>query len=165
MEKEKIQFNTENDLNVAIVKEGRELLVNEDCCTCLNILLKNDGQILTSFMGSHNPYIVKQLEKAQKAYFKALKKALKNDFKHDDCGCDEHCHCHDEGHECHCGDNCTCDDENKCSDDCNCNQVKCNNPNCTCTPEKHCGCLEGKPCKCGEPKQPVKSRKKPTTKK
>ena len=77
MSEKKIQFDTKNDINVAVIKDGKDLLINEDCCTCINILLKNDGQILTSFMGSHNPYIVSQLEKAQKAYFKALKKALK----------------------------------------------------------------------------------------
>ena len=71
------KFNTENDLRLAVTGENEEYLVDEKCCTCINVILKNDGQIMTSFLGAHNPEIVKVLEKAQKAYFKELKKTLK----------------------------------------------------------------------------------------
>ena len=62
-EENEIKFDAENDLNVAIIKNNKDLLLNENCCTCINIMLSNDGRILTSFLGCHNPYIVNQLEK------------------------------------------------------------------------------------------------------
>lgn len=120
-------FDTENDLNVAIIKNNKDLLLNENCCTCINIMLSNDGRILTSFLGCHNPYIVEQLEKAQKLYFKSLKKALKNHYFNNDSECDCGCGCEDE---CHCDDNCDCGcadgKDCTCGDDCNCNENKCN---------------------------------------
>lgn len=150
MSEKEIKFNTENDLNVAIIKDGKDLLINEDCCTCVNIMLRNDGQILTSFLGSHNPYIVAQLEKAQKFYFKSLKKALKQQTLdveygcgcgHEDCGCEDH--------DCHCGDDC------QCGDDCHCHEHE---ENCGSGDHKHkksakkekhsCGC--GENCTCGD---------------
>ena len=122
------KFNTENDLRLVVTGEKEEYLVDEKCCTCINIILKNDGQIMTSFLGAHNPEIVKTLEKAQKAYFKELKKTLKRKYAEndvcecspqctcgDDCHCtpDNHCgcggHCHEEKHECNCG----CDEHSK----------------------------------------------------
>lgn len=121
-------FDTENDLNIAIIKNGKDLLLNEDCCTCVNIMLNNDGRILTSFLGCHNPYIVEQLEKAQKMYFKGLKKALK-----------QHYFCTDENCACGCGD-----DQCACGDDCDCNNSKCN-----CSPDCTCGCQDGQECTCG----------------
>lgn len=121
-------FDTENDLNVAIIKNNKDLLLNENCCTCINIMLSNDGRILTSFLGCHNPYIVEQLEKAQKLYFKSLKKALKKHYFSSDDECD--CGCAD-------GKDCTC------GDDCGCNDSKCN-----CSPDCTCGCQEGKECTC-----------------
>ena len=126
-----IKFDAENDLNIAIIKNNKDLLLNENCCTCINIMLSNDGRILTSFLGCHNPYIVDQLEKAQKVYFKGLKKALKSHYYSDEgdhysggceCGCeDESCGC---GPECTCGDDCNCDQNHKCSDECTCNKDK-----------------------------------------
>ncbi len=139
---DKIQFDTPNDINVAVIKNNKDLLINEDCCTCINIILKNDGQILTSFMGSHNPYIVNQLEKAQKAYFKALKKALKHDFRSDDkseCD-DEHCHCAEHGEdECHCHDDqCECKHQEK---ECHCDDDKCECKHQDANPQpKDCDC-------------------------
>lgn len=125
-----IKFDAENDLNIAIIKNNKDLLLNENCCTCINIMLSNDGRILTSFLGCHNPYIVDQLEKAQKVYFKGLKKALKSHYYSDEgdhysgdchCGCDDECKCSDS---CDCGDDCNCDENHKCSDDCTCNKDK-----------------------------------------
>lgn len=130
---DEINFNTDNDINIKITKKDGGVVFNEDCCTCINILLTNDGKIATSFMGCHNPYIVMQLEKAQKLYFKELKKALKRDFKEygvfpdeDECDChhDEECDCHHEHCDCGCDDECDCDE--------------------TCD----CGCQEGKECTC-----------------
>ncbi len=134
-----IKFDTENDLNVAIIKDGKDLLINEDCCTCINVMLKNDGQILTSFLGSHNPYIIAQLEQAQKYYFKGLKKALKAQTLPEEyagecghhCHCEEDCHCDDECHcddQCECGDgqhkDCGCEGKHKSKDDCKCKESK-----------------------------------------
>lgn len=150
-----IKFETENDLNVAVIKDGKELLINEDCCTCINIMLKNDGNILTSFLGSHNPYIIDQLEKAQKYYFKSLKKALKGQLE-DECygGCCEHdhhhCDCENEhcdcGDDCHCGENhtdkknkkhnCGCNDNCTCGENCDCDETHKCSENCTCGQNK-----------------------------
>ena len=135
-----IKFETENDLNVAVIKDGKELLINEDCCTCINIMLKNDGNILTSFLGSHNPYIIDQLEKAQKYYFKSLKKALKGQLE-DECygGCCEHDHHHcDCEHEHHGHSHCDHDHEHHDHGHCHHDHEhhhdhhECNDPNCCC---------------------------------
>ena len=74
-------FDTENSIVVKISNAGAETLIDEDCCTCINIILKNDGRIATSFLGCHNKYILKELTKAQKKYFKSLKKTLKEQVK------------------------------------------------------------------------------------
>ena len=172
---EKMTFNTENDINIKITKQEGGVLFDENCCTCINIILTNDGKIATSFLGCHNPYIVMQLEKAQKLYFKELKKALKRDFKEygilpedEECDCKhEHCDCGCEEHNEHCcDDNCNCDEEKcdcdnhkcNCGDDCDCEchdeheKCGCGKEGCTCTPENHCGCLDGKECTCTEEK-------------
>lgn len=145
-------YQTENELKLTVKAQGKEVLVDEDCCTCVNIILKNDGQIMTSFLGAHNPEIVKQLERAQKAYYKEIKKTLKAKYKATEapCGCspectcgedckctpESHCgcggHCHEEKHDCGCG-----------HDDCKCNDEKHNN--CHCDDNKH----NKKDCKCG----------------
>lgn len=142
-------FETDNDLNVAIIKNNKDLLLNENCCTCVNIMLSNDGRILTSFLGCHNPYIVEQLEKAQKMYFKSLKKALKQQyFSRDecDCGCGDDCHC-DEDCDCGCNDgkDCTCGDDCGCGDKKSKKQKK---SKCNCSPDCTCGCQDGKDCTC-----------------
>ena len=152
---EDIRFETENDLKV-IVKNEKEEIYNEDCCTCINIVMKNDGQILTSFLGSHNPYIVRQLEKAQKIYFKELKKALKVHYLKGElpaCDCGDDCHCNDE-HDCGCHNaDCTCGDNCECTPEHNCgcmehNEEKCScGDDCKCTPENHCGCYDKKTAK------------------
>lgn len=113
------KFETENDLRLTIKAEEKEILVDEVCCTSVNIILKNDGQIMTSFLGAHNPEIIKNLERTLKLYFKGIKKTLKAKYNElDDCCCgDEGCHgeCHDHEHEhehkCHCGDDCHCHDK------------------------------------------------------
>ena len=117
------KFETENDLRLTIKAEEKEILVDEVCCTSVNIILKNDGQIMTSFLGAHNPEIIKNLERTLKLYFKGIKKTLKAKYNElDDCCCgDEGCHgeCHDHEHDhehehehkCHCGDDCHCHDK------------------------------------------------------
>lgn len=138
---DKIDFGVENDLNVVISTKEKGIIFDEKCCTLINIMLTNDGKIATSFLGVHNPFIVTQLEKAQKAYFRELKKTLKKDFKeYENMPIDEeekHCHCDDDN--CHCNndksddDNCKCDDNNcKCDND-NC---KCDNIDCDCDKSK-----------------------------
>ena len=74
-------FEVDNDICVKIAKIGAETLIDEDCCTCINIILKNDGRIATSFLGCHNKYIIKELQRAQNQYFKKLKKTLKQELK------------------------------------------------------------------------------------
>ena len=155
-QEQSFKFDTENDLTVTVAS-GDNVLVKEECCTCITIVLNNEGKIMTSFMGGHNPYIVSQLEKAQKAYFKALKQALKADYKNDDeCLCGDECECHGHHHEedCECGDHCECDSEHHCGD------PKCHNKDCHCTPEHHCGCYDGKPCKCGKEKKTKQNKSK-----
>ena len=173
---EKITFNTENDINIKITKNDSGVLFDEDCCTCINIILTNDGKIATSFLGCHNPYIVMQLEKAQKLYFKELKKALKRDFKeygilpeegcdcehdHCDCGCeDDHCDCGCEEGKCECGcedDHCECEEHNhecKCGKDHKKNEKHdcgCGNPECTCG--DNCECTPENHCGCLDGKE------------
>jgi len=70
-----------NDLRLSVKKYTGEYVIDEDCCTALTLILKNDGNIATSFMGAHNVLVVKTLEKSLKQYFKAIKKTLKAEQK------------------------------------------------------------------------------------
>ena len=72
----------DNDIRVVIKSKEDGILFDQDCCTVVNIILNNYNEIATSFLGIHNETIIKQLWKAQKAYFKALKKTLKEERKH-----------------------------------------------------------------------------------
>ncbi|MBE5735640.1 MAG: hypothetical protein E7361_04275 [Clostridiales bacterium] len=72
-------LGVDNDLRVVISSKEDGVLFDQICCTCINIILNDDGEIATSFMGVHNENILKQLTKAQKAYFKAIKKTLKEE--------------------------------------------------------------------------------------
>ena len=74
-------LGVENDLRVVISSKADGILFDQICCTCINIILNDDGEIATSFMGIHNENIIKELEKAQKVYFKAIKKTLKEERK------------------------------------------------------------------------------------
>ena len=71
----------DNDIRVVIKSKEDGVLFDQDCCTVINIILNNYNEIATSFLGIHNEEIIKQLWKAQKAYFKALKKTLKEERK------------------------------------------------------------------------------------
>lgn len=73
----KLIFNTPNDINVKVSKFGGEVVVNEECCTSIHILLKNTGDMATSFLGAHSPELIKVIEKSFKKYFKTLKKQLR----------------------------------------------------------------------------------------
>ena len=81
--KDEIIFKCPNDLNVKITKSNGELVFDEDCCTNVSIILKNSGEIATSFLGSHNPQLVRILEKTLKQYFKGIKKTLRKEYKND----------------------------------------------------------------------------------
>lgn len=70
-------------MNVAIKKDGGEIVLDENCCTAMVILLKNDGNMATSFYGYHNAKLIKIMTKAQKKYFKSLKKRLKTESEED----------------------------------------------------------------------------------
>ena len=72
-------IDVENDINVVIKSKKDGVLFDENGCTVINIILTNEGKIANTFLGVHNEYIIKQLEKAQKMYLKALKKTLKEE--------------------------------------------------------------------------------------
>ena len=73
-----------NDLKVNVTKLNGEILMQEDCCTMIQLVLKNTGEMATSFFGAHNPQVLKIFEKAMKSYFKAMKKTLKKEFARTD---------------------------------------------------------------------------------
>ena len=73
------KLDVENDIRVIIKSKKDGVLFDQECCTCINIILNNDGEVATSFLGVHNEYLIKQLEKVQKSYFKSLKKTLKQE--------------------------------------------------------------------------------------
>jgi len=77
-------FKTPNDIKVNVTKFDGEVIINEDCCTMLSIIMKNSGDVACSFFGAHNPEIIKVLEKSLKGYFKAIKKELKKNYATDD---------------------------------------------------------------------------------
>lgn len=81
MEENKTIFKTPNDMTVKVSKFNGEVVLEEECCTCVSIILKNSGEMATSFLGSHNPQLVKVLEKTLKQYFKSIKKELKKEYK------------------------------------------------------------------------------------
>ena len=70
-----------NDLKISAKKYTGEYILEEDCCTAITMILKNDGDLGISFMGAHNLDIVKMVEKNWKQYFKKLKKTLKQEQK------------------------------------------------------------------------------------
>lgn len=76
--KETPKLKCPNELTVTVKKDNGETVVNEDCCTSIVVLLKNSGDIATSFLGAHNQNIIKCLDRATKRYFKILKKTLKS---------------------------------------------------------------------------------------
>ena len=73
-------FKTANDLRVNVTKSNGEVVIDEDCCTMVSIILKNTGDIAASFFGAHNPQVVRILEKSLKGYFKGIKKELKKNY-------------------------------------------------------------------------------------
>lgn len=73
-----------NDLKVNVTKLNGEILMQEDCCTMIQLVLKNTGEMATSFFGAHNPQVLKVLEKAMKGYFKTMKRTLKKEFARTD---------------------------------------------------------------------------------
>lgn len=78
---EENMFKCPNDLRVSIKKDNGEMVLDESCCTSLSIIVKNSGEMATSFLGAHSPELVKILEKTLKKYFKTLKKTLKEEYK------------------------------------------------------------------------------------
>ena len=73
-------FKTANDLKVTVTKSNGEVVIDEECCTMVSIILKNTGDIAASFFGAHNPEVVRVLEKSLKGYFKGIKKELKKNY-------------------------------------------------------------------------------------
>ncbi len=73
-------FKTPNDLKVSVTKSNGEVVIDEECCTMVSIILKNSGDIAASFFGAHNPEVVRVLEKSLKGYFKGIKKELKKNY-------------------------------------------------------------------------------------
>jgi hypothetical protein len=83
-EKQEKMFKTPNDLKVVVTKSNGEVVIDEECCTMVSIILKNSGDIAASFFGAHNPEVVKVLEKSLKGYFKGIKKELKKNYLAED---------------------------------------------------------------------------------
>ena len=77
----KTLFRCGNDLKINVSKCTGETVLDEECCTIVGVILKNTGEIATSFFGAHNPEVIKVLEKTLKVYFKSIKKTLKQEFK------------------------------------------------------------------------------------
>ena len=73
-------FKTPNDLKVTVAKSNGEVVIDEECCTMVSIILKNTGDIAASFFGAHNPEVVRVLEKSLKEYFKGIKKELRKNY-------------------------------------------------------------------------------------
>lgn len=73
-------FKTPNDLKVNVTKSNGEVVVDEECCTMVSIIMKNTGDIAASFFGAHNPDVVRVLEKSLKGYFKGIKKELRKNY-------------------------------------------------------------------------------------
>ena len=79
-EKEDKIFKTPNDLKINVTKGNGEVVIDEECCTMVSIILKNTGDIAASFFGAHNPEVVRVLEKSLKGYFKGIKKELRKNY-------------------------------------------------------------------------------------
>lgn len=79
-EKDEKVFKTPNDLKVNVAKSNGEVVIDEECCTMVSIILKNTGDIAASFFGAHNPDVIRVLEKSLKGYFKSIKKELKRNY-------------------------------------------------------------------------------------
>lgn len=79
-EKDEKLFKTPNDLKVNVTKSNGEVVIDEECCTMVSIILKNSGDIAASFFGAHNPDVVRVLEKSLKGYFKGIKKELRKNY-------------------------------------------------------------------------------------
>ena len=152
------KLNVDNDIRVIIKSKNDGILFDQECCTVINLILNNDGEIATSFLGVHNEQLLKALTKVQKAYFKALKKTLKEERKatstelkaqedaKKDCDCSDNCTCEE---------NCNCDSDNKCSNTCDCDT----NATCNCD-NKEGKCTCGDACDCNTPKAKEKSKSK-----
>ena len=72
-------FKCPNDLKINVTKSNGEVVIDEECCTSVSVILKNSGEMATSFFGAYNSDVIKILEKAIKVYFKGVKKTLKNE--------------------------------------------------------------------------------------
>jgi len=79
--KDDLKLDVANDINVIIKSKKDGILFDQDCCTCINLILNNEGEIATSFLGVHNEFLLNQMIRAMKTYFKTLKKALKEERK------------------------------------------------------------------------------------
>lgn len=79
-EKEEKIFKTPNDLKVNVTKSNGEVVIDEECCTMVSIIMKNTGDMAASFFGAHNPDVVRVLEKSLKNYFKGIKKELRKSY-------------------------------------------------------------------------------------
>lgn len=74
-------FKCPNDIKISVAKHTGEVVLDEECCTSVSVILKNTGEIATSFFGAHNPEVVRMLEKTLKLYFKSIKKTLRSEYK------------------------------------------------------------------------------------
>ena len=73
-----------NDLKITVTKLNGEVIQDEECCTVVNLIMKNTGEIGTSFLGAYNMELVKLFEEVMANYMKTVKKAMKKQFKNPD---------------------------------------------------------------------------------
>lgn len=64
-----------NDLKVVVTNANGEI-INESGNTIVTMVMKEDGKIMTSFMGDYNKQILYNLQKVNAKYFKGLSKKL-----------------------------------------------------------------------------------------
>lgn len=77
MEEKEPVFKTPNDIHTVVTVDDQSTVLDEKGCTVISIVLKNTGDIATSFLGAHNPDLIRILEKATKKYLKSIKRTLK----------------------------------------------------------------------------------------
>lgn len=73
-----------NDLKITVTKLNGEVIQDEECCTVVNLIMKNTGEIGTSFLGAYNMELVKLFEEVMANYMKTVKKEMKKQFKNPD---------------------------------------------------------------------------------
>ena len=71
-----------DDMHINVIKnDGKEVLFDSDCCSCMTLVVTSDGRLATSFFGLHTPELVNVLKKTTNDYYSKLKKEFKRQYK------------------------------------------------------------------------------------